>query len=129
MAVVKQFTLLLENRPGALAEVCSELAKKAVNIEGIMVVDMRGFGPVRLVVNTPAVAQRVFDAMKLKYTEEEVLAVRMSDKPGALGRITRKLAEHEINIEYAYGSITKGTPHAIIMMAVSDVEKAAALIK
>ncbi|MBI4462250.1 MAG: ACT domain-containing protein [Acidobacteria bacterium] len=129
MPVVKQFSVVLENRPGALAEVCSELAKKAVNIQAVMVPDVRGFGPVRMVVNNAEAATRVFDAMGLRYSLEEVLAVRLSDKPGALGRVTRKLAEHDINIEYAYGSIEKGAPQALIVLAVSDLRKAAALTK
>lgn len=129
MPVMKQFSVVLENRPGALAEICSELAKKAVNIQAVMVPDARGFGVVRLVVNNQEAAARVFDALGVKYSQEEVLVVRLSDKPGALGRVTRKLAEHEINIEYAYGSIEKGAPQALIVLAVSDLKKAASLTK
>lgn len=129
MPVMKQFSVVLENRPGALAEICSELAKKAVNIQAVMVPDARGFGAVRLVVNNQEAAARVFDVLGVKYSQEEVLVVRLSDKPGALGRVTRKLAEHEINIEYAYGSIEKGAPQALIVLAVSDLKKAASLTK
>lgn len=129
MPVVNQFSVVLENKPGALAEMCSELAKKAVNIQAMMVPDMRGFGVVRLVVNNDEVAAQVFTAMGLKHSLEEVLALRVSDKPGALGRVTRKLAEHNINIEYAYGSIEKGAPQALVILAVSDLKKAAGLVK
>ncbi|MFQ5926821.1 MAG: ACT domain-containing protein [Terriglobia bacterium] len=129
MPIVKQLSVVVENRPGVLAEVCSELAKKAVNIQAVMVADMRGFGPLRLVVNNEEVATRVFDTMGLKYSQEQVLAVRLSDKPGALGRVTRKLAEHDINIEYAYGTIEKGAPRALVILAVSDLKKAVSLTK
>ena len=129
MPVVNQFSVVLENKPGALAEMCSELAKKAVNIQGIMVPDVRGFGMVRLVVNNDEVAAQVFTAMGLKHSLEEVLALRVSDRPGALGRVTRKLAEHNIDIEYAYGSIEKGAPQALVILAVSDLKKAAGLVK
>jgi hypothetical protein len=124
-----QFTLLLENRPGTLAEVCSELAAKAVNIQAIMTSDVRGWGAVRVVVNHPEAARKVFETIGVKFTEEEVLAVRLSDRPGALGRITRKLAENEINIDYTYGSIEKGSPKALVIMGVSDLKRAAKLLK
>jgi len=127
--VATQYTLLLENRPGTLAEVCSELAAKAVNIQAIMTSDVRGWGAVRVVVNHPETARKVFEAMGVRFTEEEVLAVRLSDRPGALGRVTRKLAEHKINIDYVYGSIEKGSPKALVIMAVSDLESAAKLLK
>ncbi|HKZ53025.1 MAG TPA: ACT domain-containing protein [Candidatus Acidoferrales bacterium] len=129
MPVATQYTLLLENRPGTLAEVCSELAAKAVNIQAIMTSDVRGWGAVRVVVNHPETARKVFEAMGVRFTEEEVLAVRLSDRPGALGRVTRKLAEHKINIDYVYGSIEKGSPKALVIMAVSDLESAAKLLK
>lgn len=129
MAIVTQFSLPLENRPGALAEVCSELAAKAVNIQAIMAADVRGWGTVRLVVNNSETARKVLQGLGLKFSEEEVLAVRMSDRPGALGRVTRKLAENKINIDYAYGSIEKGAPQALVILAVSDLQKAAKLLK
>ena len=129
MPIATQFSLLLENRPGSLAETCSALAAKAVNIEAIMASDVRGWGTVRLVVNHEDTARKVLESMGMKFTEEQVLAVRLSDRPGALGRVTRKLAEHNINIEYVYGSIEKGSPKALIVLAVSDLKKAVQLLK
>jgi hypothetical protein len=131
MAIVTQFSLLLENRPGALAEVCSALAAKAVNIEAIMTADVRGWGTVRVVVNGSDMdaTRKVLASLRVQFSEEQVLAVHLSDRPGALGRVTRKLAEHNINIEYVYGSIEKGSPKALLVMAVSDLKKAAQLIK
>ena len=129
MAIVKQFTAMLENRPGSLAELCSELAKVAVNISAIHQSDLRPVAPVRLVVSHPEAARKVFGAMKLKHTEEDVLAVKVGDRPGALGRITRKLAEHNINVEYAYGSISRGATQALIILQVSDLERAARLLR
>ncbi|MFQ5776991.1 MAG: ACT domain-containing protein [Terriglobia bacterium] len=129
MPIATQFTVMLENRPGTLAAVCSELAAKAVNIQAILLPDTRGAGAVRLVVNNPETARKVFDGIKLKYVEDQVFAALLSDRPGALGRVTRKLAENQINVEYAYGSIERGAPKALIILAVSDLKKAARLLK
>ena len=129
MPIVKQLTVMAENSPGMLAAICSEMAKLAVNISAIHAGDARPIGPVRLIVSHPEVAKRVCDAMQLQYVEEDVLAVKVGDRPGALGRITRKLAEHKINVEYAYGSISRGATQALIVMQVSDLEKAARLLR
>ena len=129
MPIVTQFSLLLENRPGVLAAVCSELAAKAVNIEAIMTSDVRGWGTVRLVVNRAETTRKVLDSLGIKYSEEDVFSVKLSDRPGALGRITRKLAEDKVNIEYVYGSIEKGSPKAILIFGFSDMKRAAKLIK
>lgn len=129
MAIVKQLTVMLENRPGTMAVLCSELAKVAVNISAIQASDARPMSPVRMIVSHPDVAKRVCDALSLKYLEEEVLAVRLGDRPGALGRVTRKLAEKGINIEYVYGSIARGSTQALLVLQVSDLKGAARLLR
>ncbi|HJY88290.1 MAG TPA: ACT domain-containing protein, partial [Candidatus Acidoferrales bacterium] len=103
MAIVKQLRVELANKPGALAELCSELAKKAVNISAIQASEAKALGSVRLLVNQFETAKGVCDAIGVKYLEEQVLAVSINDRPGALGKVTRKLAEKGINIEYVYG--------------------------
>lgn len=124
MAVDKQLSVQLENRRGALAEVCSELAKIAVNIRALMVPEEGRVAPVRLVVNNLEAAEKLFAKLGITYRVEDVIAAHLSDRPGALGKLTRKLADHGIDVKYAYGSIVKGAPRAMIVLAVSDVAAA-----
>lgn len=129
MALTKQLRVALENQPGALAELCSELAKRAVNISGIHAADGQPHVQVRLIVSQLDTAKKVCDALHLKYAEEEVLAVNVGDRPGSLGRITRKLAEKSINIEYLYGTIERGAKRALIVLGVSNPEAAARVVR
>jgi hypothetical protein len=125
VAIVKQLKVTLANRPGALAELCTELAKRAINISAIDASEARPAGAVRLLVDQVDTAKGICDALGLKYVEEQVLAVNVNDRPGALGKVTRKLAEKGINIDYLYGSIEKGSKRALIVMGVADIEAAA----
>ena len=129
MPVVTQLSVIVENKRGALAEICTKLAEKAVNISGLMAPQQPGRAPVRLVVNHLDTAKKVFDQLGLKYTEERVLDVRLSDRPGALGKITRKLADSGVDIRFAYATILKGAGHANIVLGVSDVEAASKVVK
>ena len=129
MAVTKQLSVMVENKRGALAEVCSKLAEKAVNILGLMVPEQPGEAPIRFVVNSVETAKKVFEALRLKYTEEGVISAHLSDRPGALGKLTRKLADHEIDVKYAYGSILKGAGNATIILCVSDLTEADKIVK
>jgi hypothetical protein len=129
MAVAKQLSVMLENKRGALAELCSELAKVAVNIRALMVPEEGRVAPVRLVVNNLDSAERVLEKLRLKYNREDVLTAQLTDRPGALGKLTRKLSDHDIDIKYAYGSIVPGAEKATIVIAVSDVESAAKVAK
>lgn len=127
MTVMKQISVMVENQRGALAELCSKLAEKAVNIVGLMVPEQTGLAPIRLVVNNRDTAHKVLTAMGLKYSEEDVLAVQVSDRPGALGKLTRKLADHNVDVKYAYATIHQGVGKAMIILAVSDPAAAAKL--
>jgi hypothetical protein len=129
MAIAKQLVVMLENRPGALAELCTELAKVAVNIQAIQATEAKPIMSVRLLVGQPDTAKKVCERMGLKYVEESILTVLVGNRPGALGRITRKLANAGINIEYLYGSIDKSTKRALILCGVSDIEAASRIIR
>ncbi len=128
MAQMTQLMIRAQDRPGVLASVCTEMAKLAVNITAIMAAPQEA-GGIRMVAQPLATAKRVLDSMQLEYTEEEVLGIRVSDKPGALGKATRKLADKGVNILYAYGSIVKDSERALIILGVSDVAKAGEILK
>jgi len=126
---MKQLSVMVENKRGALAELCSELAKLAINILALSVPEQAGVAPIRLVVNNVDAAKKVLDRLGAKYAEEDVIAARVSDRPGALGKLTRKLADHNIDIKYAYGSILKGSGAAVVILGVSDLAAAAKVAK
>ncbi len=127
MARVTQLLIKAENKPGTLASICSELAAVAVNIQAVMAAPSTE-GGIRIVAAPLATAKKVLDGLRIPYKEEDAVAVRLNDRPGALGKVTRKLAEKGINVNYAYGSIVKGDSRALIILGVSDVEKAADLV-
>ena len=129
MALVQQLRVTLPNLPGALANLCTELAKVAVNISAIQAFEARQSGTVRLLVSHMDTAKRVCDQMGWKCSEEAAVAVHIAERPGSLGKITRKLAAGGINVEYVYGSIERGSKRAMIVLGVSDVAKASQMIK
>ena len=127
MARITQLLIQAEHEPGTLATICSEMASKAVNISAILAAPDRT-GGLRLVATPLAAAKKVLETLQLSYREEEAVAVRITDRPGALGKVTRKLADADVNILYAYGSIVKGEQRALIVLGVSDLEKAEKLL-
>jgi len=127
MPRITQLLIQAEHKPGTLATICSELAAKAVNISAIMAAPDES-GGLRLVATPLATARKVLDTMKISYRQEEAIALRITDRPGALGKVTRKLADAGVNVLYAYGSIVKGEQRALIVLGVTDVEKAEKLV-
>ena len=129
MALATQLKIQVENKRGALAEICSELAKVAVNIIGISVPDLPGKGAIRIVATPLDAVTKVLQKMGLPFKEETVLTVHLPERPGALGRVTRKLADKGIDVLYAYGTIEHGSERAMVVMGVSDPEAASQIVK
>ena len=129
MALATQLSIQVENKRGALAEVCSELAKVAVNITGISAPELRGKTSIRIVAKPVEAAKKVLEKMGLPFQEETVLTVHLPERPGALGRVTRKLADKGIDVLYIYGTIEHGSERAMVVMGVSDPAAASQIVK
>lgn len=112
-------TVLMENRPGALADIAEALGQAGVNIEGMcgFVTGGRGLG--HLLVQDPAAARRALSGVCEVGEEREVLVLDLEDRPGALGSVVRKLADAGVNVEVGYL-----TAKLQVVLAVSDIDRA-----
>jgi hypothetical protein len=124
MPTAKQLTVGVENRPGMLGEVGSALGAKKVNILAFMATVSDNRGTIRMVVDKPAAAKRVFAEHRWETTEEEVLKVTLPDKPGSLGRIAHRLREASVNIQYAYAGLGPSARRVNAYLGVSDLKVA-----
>jgi hypothetical protein len=122
MPTAKQLTVGVENRPGMLGEIGSALGAKKVNILAFMATVTDNRGTIRMVVNKPAAAKRVFAEHRWETTEEEVLKVTLPDEPGSLGRIAHRLREASVNIEYAYAGLGPSARRVNAYLGVSDLK-------
>ena len=98
MPRAKQLTAHVDNRPGMLGEVGSALGSKKVNILAFMATVDDEHGTIRMVVDKPAAAKRVFAERYWETSEEDVLTIVLPDKPGSLGLVAHKLREASVNV-------------------------------
>ena len=124
MPKAKQLTVWVENRPGMLGEVGSALGAKKVNILAFMATVTENRGTIRMVVDKPATAKKVFAEHRWETTEDEVLKVLLLDKPGSLGRMAHKLREASVNIHYSYVGLGPRARQANAYFGVSDLKVA-----
>jgi hypothetical protein len=124
MKVVKQLSLFLENKPGTLAAVCHALAEAVVNIHAISVLDAVDHAVVRMVVSDPHKAIHLLGERGVLVVERDVLMLAGRSRPGALAGIARTLADHKINIEYAYSATLPGASRGVLILRVDNLAKA-----
>jgi hypothetical protein len=120
----KQITVFLENKPGRLAQVLSELARNKINIVALTVMDRHEHGVLRLVTDDEALTAKVVHAANMPVTESEVLAVELKNQPGSLAHVCEVLAAEHISIEYAYCSSGGRNGRVFGIFKVSNLEKA-----
>ena len=102
--IKKQYTLYLENRPGALASVLRKLAKEDINIEGISVSESTDVGLVQLVVSKAKKTRRILKDAKIAFTVQDVAVLKLANAPGVLCEGVARLAKMGINISYIYAT-------------------------
>jgi hypothetical protein len=113
-------SLLLDNRPGALAEMGEALGRAGVSVEGGGAWVVNGHGVAHFLVEDGESASRALEAVGIRVLAvREVLAQRLrQDQPGQLGALTRRMGEAGVNIEVLYSD------HANqLILVVDDVSK------
>ncbi|WP_109505543.1 ACT domain-containing protein [Nocardioides speluncae] len=98
-------TLIFDDRPGELARLGEVAGAAGVNIDGFAAFTGEGKGVVHVLV-----ADDRLDTLRDALTqagmsiadEREVFVVTVADEPGALGEVTRRLADANVNIDLAY---------------------------
>lgn len=124
MERVTEIFVVLENRPSTLGELCSHLAENEINIEAIGVFQ----DTAKIYVKNLNKAMKLLG--KLNYTTEtrDVLKIDLENRPGALAEVTTKLGNRGINIEYCYGTLSRKGSATSIILDVSDIDKAIAIL-
>src|SRR5207302_8370853 len=117
---VKDLTIELDEKVGSVATAAEALGKAGVNIEGIcgFVLGDKGVGHV--LVADPTKARQALQSAGARVTgEQDALVLEIEDKPGALGKLTRKIADAGVSLNAVYLA-TKTR----IVIGARDLEKA-----
>ena len=124
MQIAKQLAIFLENKPGMLARVCDVLADHTISIHALSTSDTFDHTVMRMVLSDSRRALHVFEERGTLVVEDDVLMIEGDNKPGSLARISRRLAEKKINIEYAYCSTPPSAKKGLLVLRVNDARKA-----
>jgi len=129
MEIAHQLSLFLANKPGTLAKVCEELARQKINIYALTIADSVDHAVVRMVVSDTARALALFEERGVLVVDCKVLTVENSNKPGSLARIASRLAQAEINIDYAYVATSPTAKTGLLVLRVRDPKRALKVLK
>lgn len=119
--MAQDFTIMLPNRPGVLANLSNQLGKAGINIEGVSGTQYQDKVVLHMLFEEGASeAQALLYKNKFTITAvREVLVAPIKDKPGELGKIAQLMANAEVNIDFVYLATNNR-----VVLGVDDLEKA-----
>jgi hypothetical protein len=113
--------VILEDKPGALADLGEATGGANINIEGMCATTGEGKGQLHILVEDPAATRQALEGAGIEVSgERDVLVVEVEDRPGTMAAVARRLADAGVNIELAY--TTFGGVN--LVLGVDDLEKA-----
>lgn len=124
MQLTKQLAIFLDNRPGTLARMCDTLSQAGVNLYAISTSDTVDHSVIRMVVSDYRKALQLFEEHSTLVVEDDVLMVEGDNKPGTLARLCHRLADARVNIEYCYSATGPNAKRGLMILRVSNPQKA-----
>lgn len=117
---ITQLSAFLENTPGTICRTVAAITDAGVNIRALSVADTMDFGILRLIVSDIEKTKSAVSGDTV-IKETPVIAVKMTDKAGALGGILNIFSSADINIEYVYAFTGAVAGNAYVVFRVDDV--------
>lgn len=100
---LKDLTIELEEKVGTVAAAAEALGKAGVNIEGICGFVVGGKGVGHVLVEDAGKARQALQSAGARVTgEQDAVVMEIDDRPGSLGKLTRKIADAGVNLNAVY---------------------------
>ncbi len=125
MAKTKQFTISVQNQPGAVAEIAKTLGSAKVNILSLLGTAQGASGTIQLIAEDARRAKKALDAAKISYQETPAEEYELPNKPGALADCLAKLQAKGVNLDSIHATAAKGGRKAVVVYTVDAAAKAA----
>jgi len=127
-APVRQFSVMLPNRSGALASLVKLLKASSVDVIGLSMQDSRDATVARLVVTDPDAAAAVFMEKGIPHTHCELIVVALRESGPGLLQCLESLKDAETNVDFAYALLPSLKSQSLLALHVEDYEFAVSIL-
>ncbi len=126
---IRQISVFIENKPGAMVSVTEALGKAGVDVRALSLADTQDFGILRMIVDDTDKAREALAQIGCVTVVNDVLAAEIPDTPGAMTDLMVKVSETGLNIEYMYAFISPVNKKAYIVLRIKDLDAATVALK
>lgn len=123
--IIKQVSVLIENRKGSCWQVFQALADNQINILSYSIEDAPENGTLRLIVDNSRKANDVLQGLGFRTQLTKVYTMNVPNKTGSMSKVLKYLADQDISINFMYAlqymGISQAVIHADDMQKLSEV--------
>jgi len=124
---VKQFEIFINNRPGELARVTEVLGANGINI--VAIASERTLkSMVRIITDDERSTRSALNRAKFEFEERQLIILNLTDRPGELAKIAKKLAKRGVNVDSIH-ILNKESGTTTLAIVVDDNEKAKEILR
>jgi hypothetical protein len=126
---VRQFSIFLQNKVGALLEIVKLLNERSIHVLALNVQDSADSSIVRIVASDPEQVQDLFALNDIPFATCDLVVVELREGAAELGKVLAALLMAEVNIHGSYALMTRPRGRCALALHVEDNECAAAVLR
>ena len=119
---VKQFSVFLHNKVGALLEIVKILNECNVEVIGLSVLDSVDSTVVRLIVSDPEEVSTIFKEIGVPFSTVDLIVVELVQGAFGLADCLSTLLMAETNIHFSYPLLTSSALHPALALFLEDAD-------
>ena len=125
---IRQFSVLLANRAGALEALIQLLHKGKIELLGLSVQDSRDAAVARIVTSDSETTEQIFLEKGIPHTTSHLVVVAFRDPGREFAECLRHLRLAETNIDFAYALLPHPEGRTLVALHSEDDEFAASVL-
>ena len=128
---IKQISVFLENKPGAMRELTAVLGSGGIDIREISITDTQAFGIVRIILRSEVIDQAMALLKGAGYTARinHVICAEIVDKPNGLCELLTVIEKENLSVEYIYSFRRTPERGATMILRLSEQDRACKVLK
>ncbi len=127
--LVKQFSVFLPNKVGAMLDVVKLLGASHTHLVALSITESTDSAIARMVVSDPERVEELFGEHNVPFGVSEMLVVEIREVATQLSKLLAALLMAEVNVHFTYALLTRPRGMAALALHVDDTECAMSVLQ
>lgn len=125
---VKQFSVFLQNKVGALLELVRLLDENNIVVLALSIAESSETAISRMITSDPDRTIEIFRENDIPHSECDLMVVELANGPGDLSGVLAALLMAEVNIHFSYPLLVRPRGRALLALHLDDIECASSVL-